>query len=154
MHGGCPHSSACEQWLLLPGFDFSMDTHKYTVCLSLNSGSRGETQPWEPCCPVGLGRVLVDRVFCARCRGEAVRGGGGALRHVVLVWQWRGVGAALPWGGRACSCRGSLSTAWAVHRVCSAVVAVCVCARRGVYACVSVCVCVSASPFHNGSVII
>lgn len=35
----------------------------------------------------------MDRVFCARCRGEAVRGGGRALRHAVLVWQWRGVGS-------------------------------------------------------------
>lgn len=84
----------------------------------------------------------MDRVFCARCHREAVRGGGGALRHVVLVWQWRGAGAALPWGGRARSCRGSLGTAWAVHRVGSAVVAVsvcaCVCVCRGVYVCVFV----------------
>lgn len=56
-----------------------------------------------------------------------------------LVWQRRGAGAALPWGGRACSCRGSLGTAWAVHRVGSAVVTVCVCVRG------SVCVCVFVS---------
>ena len=79
----------------------------------------------------------MDRVFCAWCHGEAVRGGGGALGHAVLVWQWQGRGAeaALPWGGRACSRRGSPGTTWAVHGAGSAVVAEGVCAggwRRSV----------------------
>lgn len=125
-----------------------MDTHTYTDCLSLNSGSRSRTQTWEPCWPVGLGRVLVHRVFCAWCHGEAVRGG--ALGRAVLAWQWQGRGAeaALPRGGRARSCRGSPGTTCTAHGVGSAAVAEGVCAGgwRGsvcVRACVPVCVCVA-----------
>lgn len=105
--------SCCSPALAFPW----THTQKYTDWLSLNSGSRSRTQTWELRCPVGLGRVLVDRVFCAWCHGEAVREGGGALGHAVLVWQWQGKGAeaALPWAGRACECRGNPGTTWAVH---------------------------------------
>lgn len=147
----CVSNSCCSLALTFPWTHI----HTRTVRLSLNSRSRGGTQTWEACCAAALGRVLVEWCILCPVSGEGCAWRWRSAETRRAVWHRQGAAAAaLPWGGRACSCRGSLGTAWAVHRVGCAVVAVCVWGSVCVCVCVCMCVSVSASPFHNGSVII
>lgn len=57
----------------------------------------------------------MDGAFCARCHGEAVRGGGGALRHAALC----GTGEALQLRCRGEAGRVLVVEVWARRGLCT-----------------------------------